>query len=105
MVRGAPHFCSNDQFYGDVSAGRREVAHNIKVLGAAGLEQDETHVWVLDESSDDDQVTALAFWLLIALGTCFAATEEPAIISIAFLLLQFPVDSPAIVNSKVAEIE
>lgn len=44
--------------------------YNIDILGTARLEQDQAHVWMLDQDSHDDQVAGFVLWILVA---CTAA--------------------------------
>ena len=43
--------------------------YDLDVLGTAGLEQDQAHMWMLDQDGHDDQVAGLVLWVLVACAT------------------------------------
>lgn len=51
--------------------------YDLDVLGTAGLEQDQAHVWMLDQDGHDDQVAGLVLWVLVACATAVGAAQEP----------------------------
>lgn len=51
--------------------------YNLDVLGTAGFEQNQAHVWMLDQNSHDNQVAALVLWVLVACTAAVHAAEEP----------------------------
>ena len=51
--------------------------YDLDVLGTAGFEQDQAHVWMLDQDSHDDQVAALVLWVLVACTAAVGAAQEP----------------------------
>ena len=51
--------------------------YNLDILSTAGLEQNQAHMWMLDQDSHDDQVTGLVLWVLVACTAAVGASEEP----------------------------
>lgn len=51
--------------------------YNLDVLSTAGLEQDQAHVWMLDQYGHDDQVAALVLWVLVACTAAVGPAQEP----------------------------
>lgn len=77
-VSGAPHSC----YIAFVSLVLRDSSvcpdtYNLDVFSAAGLEQDEPHVWVFDQRCCYDKIAALVFGIAVACTTAVGATKEP----------------------------
>ena len=72
--RGAP-------FLPQVSDSRRldscQKTYNVDVLCTAGLEENEADVRVLYQSCQNDEVSTLVLWILVAHGARIGPSEKP----------------------------
>jgi hypothetical protein len=82
-------------------------AYDLDVLSTASLEQDQAHVWMLDQDGHDDQVAGLVLWVLIACAAAVGAAKEPVRCEILGLMQHRVISGPlpSRVDTHSAQVE